>query len=192
MDRSTLIMRCQQGDREGFAELYRQYSQKALGTAYLISGHRGIAEDILQEAFYQCFRKIKDLRSPEAFDIWFYRLLVRIGWTMAAKQQNHVSWDELQEQVPLAVPDDTELLLWEAINKLSTPLKTVTILYYYNDLSVKEIAKVLGCFQGTVKSRLHNARKVLQKELGEDCEQGGAVFPHRRKECKTNGAHMQL
>lgn len=38
-------------------------------------------------------------------------------------------------------------------------------LYYYNELSIKEISKVLGCFQGTVKSRLHNARKLLEKEL---------------------------
>jgi RNA polymerase sigma-70 factor (ECF subfamily) len=53
----------------------------------------------------------------------------------------------------------------EAVNKLSDPLRTVIVLFYYNDMHIKDIAKVLECFEGTVKSRLHCARKVLRKEL---------------------------
>lgn len=60
---------------------------------------------------------------------------------------------------------ETQLDVNEALNKLSTQLKTVIVLYYYNEMTIKQIAKVLGCFEGTVKSRLHNARKFLQKVL---------------------------
>lgn len=63
-------------------------------------------------------------------------------------------------------PIDQSLLVRDAIKKLAPPLKTVVILYYYNELTTKEIAKILDCFQGTVKSRLYKARKQLEKGLG--------------------------
>jgi RNA polymerase sigma factor (sigma-70 family) len=53
----------------------------------------------------------------------------------------------------------------QAVKRLSLPLKTVIILYYFDDMSIQEISTVLNCFQGTVKSRLHNARKHLAKDL---------------------------
>ncbi len=56
----------------------------------------------------------------------------------------------------------------KALDKLSLPHKTVVILYYYNGLTTKEIAKVMNCMQGTVKSRLHNARKAIEKGLKQE------------------------
>jgi len=56
-------------------------------------------------------------------------------------------------------------IIREAVNSLKPSMRSTVVLYYYNNLTLSEIAKVLGCFQGTVKSRLHYAKKVLQKEL---------------------------
>ncbi len=66
-----------------------------------------------------------------------------------------------------------KLLIRQKIQTLKLPLKTVLILYYYNDMSVKEISKVLDCFEGTVKSRLFKARKILKKELSSYYEDVG-------------------
>jgi RNA polymerase sigma-70 factor (ECF subfamily) len=168
-----LIRRCQEGDAHAFSELYALYGKKALATTALISGNRGIAEDIVQEAFIQCFSRIKDLHDPARFELWFYRILVRTGWSMAKKQAQAVPIDDERMDVLITTADphsalddyETSMTVREALEKLSLPLKTVVVLHYFNDLSIKEIAGVLGCFQGTVKSRLHHAKQKLFNEL---------------------------
>ncbi len=159
MDKYTLIKQCQQGDLESFSELYRLYSPNALGTAYLIAGRKGLAEDILQEAFIQCFKNIKKLNHPVTFDAWFYRILVRTGQKMVSKFGNTVCVEDIGGENPDVKENETyytnfdtyenRLDVNEALNKLSTQLKTVIVLYYYNEMTIKQIAKVLGCFEGT-------------------------------------------
>lgn len=60
---------------------------------------------------------------------------------------------------------ENKIIIKCALEKLSLPLKSVVILHYYNDMTIEEISEVLGCFPGTVKSRLHNAKKKLYREL---------------------------
>ena len=200
MDQRQLIDHCQLGDLDSFEELYRLYKQKALGTAYLIGGSKHLAEDIIQEAFVICYYKIKELKNPDVFNIWFYRIVVRVGWRMAAKHKTHVSYENMNYDQNSSSNDSSfesdyedksnvRLLVREAIKKLTPPLKTVVILYYFNELTIKEIAKILDCFQGTVKSRLYKARKLLKKELsfpfveesnwgfnGEELKENGSTF----------------
>lgn len=195
MDRTTLIKRCQAGDLESFEQLYKLYSKNAMGTAYLIAKHKEIAEDIVQEAFIQCYKKINNLKDPIAFDVWFYRLLVRLSWKITSEYKDVKTIDEISD---IAVykdgslstdPDfhETRLVVHEAIDKLSDSLKTVVILYYFNDMTIKQISIVLGCFQGTVKSRLHNAKKLLQKNLSEGIDEDTYKTMFMPKECETNG-----
>jgi RNA polymerase sigma factor (sigma-70 family) len=173
LENTEIIERCRRGDLESFSELYRMYRKKALGTSYLISGHKGIADDIVQETFIECFLNIRKLKNPEAFEGWFYRILLRTGWRMIKKQNCVISVsDESIMELSAASGSDcginrseTRMDVVSALDKLSLPLRTVAILYYYNDMKVEDISKVLGCFTGTVKSRLYKARKILYCEL---------------------------
>ncbi|WP_123053614.1 RNA polymerase sigma factor [Clostridium sp. JN-1] len=175
MDEISLIQRCKEGDMDAFSDLFKKYNKQAIKTVYLISGRNDIAEDVVQEAFIKCYTEIKKLRNPKTFQAWFYRLLTRIVWRYCSKEKNHLYIESINDNKDtiadnLALSDIVEKgeikeLIDKAINKLSLPLKTTVILYYYNELSIKEISKILGCFQGTVKSRLCNARKLLKKEL---------------------------
>lgn len=173
MVNTEVIKKCQQGDRESMCEIYRQYRKNALGTAYLIAESRGIAEDIVQEAFVEAFSRIEQLKNAETFDVWFYKILVRTGWRMVKRHNYYIpvsdeSITDLDVDMNSSIGidnSDTRMAISEAMEKLSLPLKTVIILYYYNDMSIKEISTVLNCLQGTVKSRLHNARRQLFCEL---------------------------
>ncbi len=195
MDRIGLIRGCQQGDPGSFEQLYKSYSKNALGTAYLIAKHRDIAEDIVQEAFFQCYRGIKKLKDPDAFDVWFYKLLVRLAWKMTSEYRHTKPLDELQDEVVTGISQldaalegkENKLILYEAVGKLSLPLRTVIILHYFNDMTIKQIAMVLDCFQGTVKSRLHNARKQLEAELRSSFDEDFYKTMYMEKECKING-----
>ncbi|MDR5587223.1 MULTISPECIES: sigma-70 family RNA polymerase sigma factor [Clostridium] len=179
MDIQDTIMRCKLGEKEAFQELLQTVEKKALATAYFLSGKRGIAEDILQETYMKCFMEIDKLKDPEAFKIWFFRILVRTGWKMSKKQSMLVPTDitsenealfynEKQNEENIIDTYETKHIVKSAINNLSENLKTVVILYYFNDMSIEEISKVTGCFKATVKSRLFYARGALKKQLG-DC-----------------------
>ncbi|ACD52070.1 RNA polymerase subunit sigma-24 [Clostridium botulinum] len=179
MDMQDTIRRCKLGDKVAFQELLQTVEKKALATAYFLSGKRGIAEDILQETYMKCFMEIDKLKDPEAFKVWFFRILVRTGWKMSKKQSMLVPTDITSENEALFynekqneenIIDTYEIkhIVKSAINNLSENLKTVVILYYFNDMSIEEISKVTGCFKATVKSRLFYARGALKKQLG-DC-----------------------
>ncbi|WP_312352804.1 RNA polymerase sigma factor [Aminipila sp.] len=166
----NLIIRCQKGELSAFEELYENYSTKAVRTAFSIVNKYELAEDIIQEAFYECFRDISKLYTPEAFEVWFYRILVRTSWRMKSDEKKF--FHEQLETYESRMKDPHDCFeeiesneLAYAINRLSLPMKTTVILYYYNGLSVREIAGIMNCFQGTVKSRLYNSRKILAKEL---------------------------
>lgn len=201
MEKIDLIRQCQTGDKDSLGKLYRIYSQNALGTAYLISNSRGIAEDIVQEAFIQCFKHIGNLKDPKTFDAWFYKILVTTGWKMVKKHNRCMSAesrniDELASVSNFINDFDTfanSLSLKQALDKLSFPLKTVVILFYYNQMPIKDIAKITGCFQGTVKSRLHNARKHLYYELYGELKEGSylekSLDIYKRKGYNLNGKH---
>ena len=142
MGNSDLIKRCQLGELGSFSELYHLHRKKALGTAYLISNQKGISEDIVQESFIECFRKIQTIKNPEAFEAWFYKILVRTGWRMVKKHNYFLLMgDQNMEGLSTTMDfnseldtSETNLMVQEALAQLSLPLKTVVILYYFNNI----------------------------------------------------------
>lgn len=175
MDVNDIIGHCQLGDMDCFEEIYKLYYKKAFGTAYIISGEKGIAEDIVQESFIICYKSIKYLKSPKTFNTWFYKIVLRVSWRLSKKHKISCVESYTKDSInfcdincnnnDVAETISSKILLRQKIQQLKLPLKTVLILYYYNDMSIKEISKVLDCFEGTVKSRLFKARKILQNEL---------------------------
>jgi RNA polymerase sigma-70 factor (ECF subfamily) len=170
-----IIKRCQQEDQDAYDELYRAAGKKALWTVYLLAGKMNIAEDIVQEAFFQCFRNIKKLQKPELFPVWFNSILLRTCWHMVSMERKRPAVSFEAEDLSDLKSDENVLekvesdhissVIREAVNRLKPSMRSTVVLYYYNDLTIREIAQVMGCFQGTVKSRLHYAKKVLEKEL---------------------------
>jgi len=124
---------------DSFSELYSLHRKKALGTAYLICNQKGIAEDIVQESFIECFKKIKNIKNPEAFEAWFYKILVRTGWRMVKKHNIFIPMDDQNMEGLSTTMDlhfelddrETNMMVNEALAQLSLPLKTVVILYYF-------------------------------------------------------------
>ena len=174
---TDLIIRCQQGEEAAFDALYSAAYKKTLRTVFLLVGNTDKVEDIIQDTFYECFRDIEKLRNPELFQAWFNKILVRkchrSVWEKSAEQSldgcEEIQLNNDETSVSdIAERNQNYLLIREAINKLKSPLRTTVILFYYNDMSIKEIAGIMNCFQGTVKSRLHYAKKILEKELKRD------------------------
>lgn len=171
---AELVLKLQKGDKSSFESLFDLYKAKAVRTAYLITNNRALADDIAQEAFILCYYKIAELKDPTSFKTWFFRILTRLAWKMSAKEKVSVPVENIFE---FAETEDTHFVegeiidkeeskcLMEAVEHLEIKKKITVLLYYYNDFSVSEIAQIMGCFEGTVKSRLHAARKNLKKSI---------------------------
>lgn len=176
MDDYEIIEKLKQGDNAALDMLYKKYSTQALRTAYLITSNVFTAEDVVQETFIQCIKSIKNLKNPDSFKPWFYKILTRIAWKQRKTDTNCILTDEFSNIIIQSVSDEyfkDEKYdhLYESINNLSDKLKTTLILFYFNEMTIKEIAKTMGCLEGTVKSRLHTAKTKLKKSMNKEALQ---------------------
>lgn len=175
MNETEYVIKLQQGNIEAFNYIFDAYKNEALRTAYLITGNHASSEDIVQETFLLCYRNIRKLKDPAQFKSWLFRILTRTAWRNCSKEKKIIPEEDILTVADKAEPMDssfeqymqkeTAKVLQQAINKLDPKQRTVVILYYYNELSIQEIASIVGCFSGTVKSRLHTARNNLKNSL---------------------------
>ncbi len=180
---AALVRRIQSGDDQAFSELFADYYKKAVRTAALLCGREALAEDIAQETFVTCLMRLEDLKNPYAFETWFWKILTRNAWRFSEKGGRLVSMEEYMEnggEKAAAVFDSypSEKLaeydaLYDAMDRLGPKLKTAVVLYYYNQLSIREIAAVTSSLEATVKSRLFLAKRQIRKRLEQRTE--GAV-----------------
>lgn len=171
MDDEVLVQRFQQGDRTAFDTLYSRHRDAVLRTACLITGSRMDGEDVTQEAFVQCYQKIGQLRDPARFRAWLFRLMTRAAWKHSKRQRLEqpveVFYAQGTEESALSAVLRTEQSrrLYAAVHALDDKHRTVVVLYYFDDMAVREIARVMQCREGTVKSRLHTARRRLHEYM---------------------------
>lgn len=184
MEEITLVRRMIAGDMDAFDRLMELYQPRALRVAYLISASYADSEDIVQETFAACYMNRHELRNPEAFKSWFYRTLSRNAWRVCRKQRREQPSETVESEEMEApgeilndlVQKEEEEMIYRAIASLPVKHRTVIVLYYYNQMSIKEIAKTMGCLEGTVKSRLHHAKKKLREILEQEEGKGGNAW----------------
>ncbi len=168
------INKWKNGDLQGFDTIYEKYHKIAMRTAFLICRNLADSEDIVQETFVQCHLQINKLRDANCFQSWMLRILVRSAYSLQKRKKREISDEEMekhmdfqQQSSPLELELKKEMChtVSHAIGALPEKHRVVVVLYYYNELSIKEIAKILSCREGTVKSRLYFARNHLKQLL---------------------------
>ena len=162
-----------------FDTLFETYQTEALRAAYLICGNRADAEDVVQETFLKCYQALDQLHDPACAKAWLFRILTRTAWRVCAKHKKEMPVETLYDNqeptdeeasAPLLRTDRAQTLQ-KALATLDGKHRTTIILYYYNNMSIKEIARATGCFEGTVKSRLYHARQQLKTCLEVDFDE---------------------
>lgn len=171
-----LIYGISHGDEECFRTLYDMYKSRVYNTAKRLTNDEKAAEDAMQEVFVTVYTKIYKLKHAEAFEVWLYKIVINCckNYFKKGKRLLIVEDSEIDNTVgehcndtpgDLIMKKERNKELVKCINKLSEKLKTCIILYYFNEMSIREIAEILDCSEGTVKSRLHNGKKALEKSL---------------------------
>ena len=167
MDDTEAIKSCQQGDREAFRHLVERYQRRAVTHATAILLNRDDAEDAVQDAFIDAFKAIGAFDTSRTFYQWFYVLLRNRCYKLTSKRRPAESPDEaLLLTAHQGVADETRLALEKALHSLTREEREIVSLKYFSGLSYDELATQLQIPRGTVMSRLFNARRKLQGELG--------------------------
>lgn len=182
-DELALVAQAKQGDLDAFSALYELHKTAIYRTALAITGEKMQAEEILQETFLRAYRHIQKMHDGVSLSPWLYRVAVNLAYDLTAKKKRGTTIiNTLIERLtvqPLTSPErkleERELqdLLYEAINKLEFKQRATLVLFYLQNFSMLEIAEIMDCPVGTVKSRLHYARLNLRKELLADTRLAG-------------------
>ena len=168
-----LVERARAGDNAAFRELVELEADRCYAIAYRIVRDPERARDAVQQALLAAWRDLPQLRDPNRFEPWLYRLLVRGCW----QERRHLrSWTErVQSLVPdtgdqgdFTVDVDQRDALDRAFSRLSGEHRAVMILHHYAGLPLAAVADVIDIPVGTVKSRLHHATQALRSALDAD------------------------
>ena len=167
----VLVLRCQTGDAAAFAELVERYGPRLRYYLQRAFGRTDDAEDALQDVWFTVFRKIGGLVDPGAFNAWLYRIARNQAIAGLRRQRPTFRPVEEAEQVadpgagePSFSPEDGRRI-HAALDDLAPEHREVLVLRFLEDMTYEDIAAVTGCHLGTVKSRLHYAKRALRRVL---------------------------
>lgn len=172
------IKKMKRGDISGLALMVEKYQQRAFRTAVLIVRDAPLAEDVVQTSFINAYRKIEQFDSSKAFEPWFLKSVVNTALQILRKNQRisyidneeENSFVELVDEAIIAPQQAVEAeeqreLIRHALEQLSPEQRAVIVMRYYLDMSEAEMAESLSVPTGTIKWRLHEAKRRLRAFL---------------------------
>jgi len=167
---AELIESCKAGQSAAYGALHARHKEKILNLAYQLLGDRDEAEDATQEAFTQAFRVLGSLREQAQFSTWLCRITINLCLARKRCSRQHPE-EILHEELGDAGGDaaaraEMKLAVDSVLGQLSPPLRVVLVLRDMQELSYEEIAAVLSIPVGTVRSRLHEARRQFRNLWG--------------------------
>jgi RNA polymerase sigma-70 factor (ECF subfamily) len=166
----VLVLRSQVGDEAAFVEIVERYHERLRSYVRHLSGDANRVDDVLQEVWLSVFRGLHRLRRPEALAAWLYRTARNAALAEQRRSRALVGLDSAPEAVaggddePEFTPQDAARIR-DCLDRLSPGQREVLILRYFEELSYEDIADVAGTPLGTVRSRLHHAKRALRRAL---------------------------
>jgi RNA polymerase sigma factor RpoE len=180
-----LVKRARKGDLAAYDELVRRYQERIYATVYHMTANHEDANDLAQEAFIKAFQALRSFKGGSSFYTWVYRIAVNktINFLKQRRNKGQMSLDDMDfnaehdpdlvalisEKTPRREVNLAELQekLNAAMQKLSEPHRLAVTLHDVQGMSHEEIAKIMDCNVGTVRSRLFYARQQLQAYLSD-------------------------
>ncbi|WP_341302704.1 sigma-70 family RNA polymerase sigma factor [Lysinibacillus sp. FSL H8-0500] len=164
----SLVVLAQHGDEEAFYQLIEQEQHKLYRMAYVYVQNENDAIEVFQQTIIRAYEGLPQLKEPRYFATWLTRIMINCCKTYMAKK-NTIQLVEPQSLADLNSTSPTyieeELDLWQALCQLKDKYKTVLLLRFYQDYSVKDIAVILQCPEGTVKTHIRRGLQTLRQQL---------------------------
>lgn len=164
MELTKLAVQAKAGDSDAFIQLIKQLENSLHYMAKSILHKDEDVADALQETILKAYKAVGSLREPKFFKTWVFRILINECHGIIARRIDAVYYDEVP---PIAAHSDdyAKVDLREAVNQLEEPQRIAVILHYFEDLPLRQVARVLNISESAVKMRLFRARDTLQRTL---------------------------
>ncbi len=181
MSDEELMSQVRNGIGEMLGVLFERYHVPLFNFYLKLTGERMVSEDLVQEVFFRILKYRHSYRADTPFRAWMYQIARNARIDHFRKQRSETSWEP--EMSPVIEPVDTAqqsqeaILLHRALTQLSDDKREVLVLSRFQDLKYEEIAQLLGCEVGTVKTRVHRALQELRQIFN----QMGSGKPGSRK-----------
>lgn len=178
MDVEKIVKKAKNKDQESIKLLYEMHYNQVYYFAFKILRNEENAKDVLQDTFINAFKYLHTLKDESKFKSWLSKIVINCCNKKYSKTKNEILIDEytdygmsyIIETKDKVIEDQIELkedqkLVLNLIDNLTEKKKEVILLFYYNEFKIKEIAEIIECSEGTVKSRLNSAKKDLKEML---------------------------
>jgi RNA polymerase sigma-70 factor (ECF subfamily) len=164
------VIRAQLGDDDAFMKLVDHYSGRLLYYIRRLLEDADRSDDVLQEVWLAVYKKINTLRDASAFSVWLYRTARNRAIRLLRDESRYVFVEQYDESD--LIDDDRESLLFDDIDKLHRVLITLSpeqkeaiVLRFFEEMNYQEISDIMGCSIGTIRSRIHYAKRELRKKM---------------------------
>lgn len=180
-DTIRLVHRFQKGDDQAFTELVKEYQRRVYALSFKMLRNHSDADEVTQEAFVRAYKRIEQLKSPEHFDSFLYRIATNYAIDLMRKRKGRVVAMSDESELPGAIQltlstrvtspekalENKQLLqaIIKAAEELPPRQQATLILHDVEGLSKEEVANIMDCPEATVRSNLHIARGKLKKKL---------------------------
>ena len=171
---ATLVRQAQTGDREAFGQLVARYERQVYATVVRRLGNHAEAQELCQEVFMQALRKLDQLQEPACFAGWLRSIAVRMAINRGMRRSAAVATDSgvleatcVEHQTPLGtiLARERDRQVRRGLGKLKATDRATLVAFYFQGRSLVEMSQQFRSPLGTIKRRLHVARKRLAKEL---------------------------
>ena len=174
---ASLVSECIAGNEAAIEMFVRQFETGVFRLALSVVGDQAEASEITQETFIAALRALPEYKEKKSLKAWLYTIALNHSRSHLRKRKtlerlratlNTIFRVETQKQIlpeEAIIQNDKEVQIWNALNQLDEPFRTVVVLRYFHELPISEISEILSVNQGTIHSRLHTARERLRNAL---------------------------
>ena len=162
------VKRAKRGDKEAFCNLIRLNKAAVYRVAKAILNKEEDIEDAVSESILKAYKNIQTLKDEAFFKTWLIRIVINESNNLYKKRSKEIAVDKDHFKNIKVNDNYKDLSLYNAINSLDEDLRITTILFYFEDMKYKDIAKILNVKEGTIKSRLSRAKEKLYNILKEE------------------------
>ncbi len=186
----SLVKRVKKGDYRAFDLLVLKYQSRVIATAFKFVKEKQLAEDIAQEAFIKSYKSIDSFREESSFYTWVYRITVNTAknYLLSSKRRDELVISDLSqddsfypEKLDVDSPQEilkaSELrdLIFETLSSLGEETRTALSLREFDGLSYEQIAEIVQCPVGTVRSRIFRGREIIEEVVGKHMDKNKPI-----------------
>ena len=186
---NRLVQEAQAGDKEAFHDLHQIYWRQIRYFIWKTLKNESEVEDVLQETFIEAYRHLGQLKDPAVFRPWLYKIAL-YQCNRVFRRKKPLIFSDMEESTVAAIPDETAEflpmsvlenkeagnLILKLVDQLPDEQRVTMTLYYFQQLTIVEIARIMDCPENTVKSRMRYAKRTLKAQIEKEQQKGTLLY----------------